>query len=72
MSFLTVEPVIKYKFSFQVEHPGWNFAQIGKVISDEWKEVNRDDMEVLKEEAERMNAENISKLPKSPRSGKAF
>jgi len=29
-------------------------------------------MEVLKEEADRMNAENIIKLPKSPRSGKIF
>jgi hypothetical protein len=39
------------------------------VISDEWKEVSKEDMEVLKEEADRMNASNVKKLPKLTESG---
>jgi GTP-binding protein EngB required for normal cell division len=52
-----------------VEHPGWGFAQVGKLISDEWKAVGKEEIEALKEEAEQMNATNVKKLPKFTDSG---
>ena len=56
-------------FPVQVEHPGSGFAEVGKLISEEWKQVTPDDLEKYKEEAERMNAANVRKLPKVTDSG---
>ena len=43
--------------------------QVGKQISDEWKEISPDQIEKLKEEAEELNATNTKKLPKLSDSG---
>ena len=41
-------------------------------ISEEWKEVSKEDIETYKEEADRMNFENIKKLPELTGSGKIW
>ena len=46
------------------EKEDYTFAQIGRVISDEWKKVEGEPLEKLKEEAERLNFEGVKKLPK--------
>ena len=46
------------------EKEDYTFAQIGRVISDEWKKVEGEPLEKLKEEAERLNFEGVRKLPK--------
>ena len=46
------------------EQEDYTFAQIGRVISDEWKKVEGEPLEKLKEEAERLNFEGVRKLPK--------
>lgn len=46
------------------EQEDYTFAQIGRVISDEWKKVEGEPLEKLKEEAEKLNFEGIRKLPK--------
>lgn len=53
----------------KVEYPGYGFAEVGKLISEEWKEITPDDLEKYKVEAERMNAANVRKLPKVTESG---
>ena len=51
------------------EKEDYTFAQIGRVISDEWKKVEGEPLDKLKEEAERLNFEGIKKLPKEAVSG---
>jgi hypothetical protein len=46
------------------EQEDYTFAQIGRVISDEWKKVEGEPLEKLKEEAEKLNFEGVRKLPK--------
>ena len=46
------------------ENPEYTFAQVGKAISEGWKEVEKEKIEQLKEEAEHLNSKNIKKLPK--------
>ena len=46
------------------ENPEYTFAQVGKAISEGWKEVAKEKIEELKEEAEHLNSKNIKKLPK--------
>merc|ERR1712020_199560 len=46
------------------ENPEYTFAQVGKSISEGWKEVPAEKIEQLKEEAEHLNSKNIKKLPK--------
>ena len=46
------------------ENPEYSFAQVGKSISEGWKEVAADKIEQLKEEAEHLNSKNVKKLPK--------
>merc|ERR1712001_425141 len=46
------------------ENPEYTFAQVGKAISEGWKEVEKETIEQLKEEAEHLNSKNIKKLPK--------
>ena len=48
---------------------GFTFAQVGKQISEEWKEIDTDAVDKLKEEAEELNATNTKKLPKFTDSG---
>lgn len=52
-----------------MEYPNYGFAEVGKLISEEWKQVPPDELEKYKEEAERMNATNVRKLPKINDSG---
>merc|ERR1719414_112599 len=49
------------------ENPDYTFAQVGKAISEGWKEVSKEENAKLKEEAEYMNENNIRKLPKIKR-----
>lgn len=51
------------------EQEDYTFAQIGRVISDEWKKVEGEPLEKLKEEAEKLNFEGVRKLPKADGSG---
>ena len=51
------------------ENESYTFAQIGRIISDEWKKVEGDDLDKLKEEAEKLNFEGVKKLPKKEVSG---
>lgn len=51
------------------ENESYTFAQIGRIISDEWKKVEGDDLDKLKEEAEKLNFEGVKKLPKAAQSG---
>ena len=46
------------------ENPEYTFAQVGKAISEGWKEVEKEKIEQLKEEAEHLNSKNVKKLPK--------
>lgn len=46
------------------ENPEYTFAQVGKSISEGWKEVEKGKIDQLKEEAEHLNSKNIKKLPK--------
>ena len=46
------------------EQEDYTFAQIGRVISDEWKKIEGEPLEKLKEEAEKLNFEGVRKLPK--------
>merc|ERR1712173_427932 len=46
------------------ENPEYSFAQVGKSISEGWKEVEKEKIDGLKEEAEHLNSKNIKKLPK--------
>lgn len=46
------------------ENEGYTFAQIGRTISEEWKKVEGDKLDKLKEEAERLNFDGVKKLPK--------
>merc|ERR1719510_2346794 len=46
------------------ENEGYTFAQIGRTISDEWKKVEGEQLDKLKEEAERLNFEGVKKLPR--------
>jgi hypothetical protein len=46
------------------ENEGYTFAQIGRTISDEWKKVEGEALEKLKNEAEKLNFDGIRKLPK--------
>merc|ERR1711997_1360365 len=46
------------------ENPEYTFAQVGKAISEGWKEVPAEKIDGLKEEAEHLNSKNIKKLPK--------
>ena len=43
--------------------------QVGKQISEEWKEITPTEVEKLKEEAEELNAKGARKLPKVMSSG---
>merc|ERR1711981_1329544 len=46
------------------ENPEYSFAQVGKSISEGWKQVEAEKIEQLKEEAEHLNSKNVKKLPK--------
>merc|ERR1719273_884012 len=45
------------------ENESFTFAQIGRMISDEWKKVEGEALDKLKEEAEKLNFDGVRKLP---------
>merc|ERR1719510_694452 len=45
------------------ENESFTFAQIGGMISDEWKKVEGEALDKLKEEAEKLNFDGVRKLP---------
>merc|ERR1719510_1960718 len=51
------------------ENESFTFAQIGRMISDEWKKVEGEALDKLKEEAEKLNFDGVRKLPGKPGSG---
>ena len=51
------------------ENESYTFAQIGRIISDEWKKVEGEKLDKLKEEADKLNFEGVKKLPKKEQSG---
>merc|ERR1719412_3401246 len=51
------------------ENESFTFAQIGRIISDEWKKVEGEALDKLKEEAEKLNFDGVRKLPGKPGSG---
>ena len=53
------------------ENPDYSFAQVGKAISEGWKEVSKEEVEKLKEEAEYLNEHNIRKLPRRKGEGES-
>jgi len=45
------------------ENESFTFAQIGRMISDEWKKVEGEALDKLKEEAEKLNFDGVRKPP---------